>query len=172
MFVTSQSGGRGREEGVLSTLALDEVCTDPVRAAVRSEPAGAAPVRVALAPDGATVWVTARASNALLAFDVERLLAGHGRPLRAVVAVGATPVGVACLPGGGRAVVANSNRYASDRDEPQTLSVVDTEAALAGRPALLGTVAAGGFPREVLAVDDHTLLVTNVYSRTLQTVCL
>ena len=89
-----------------------------------------------------------------------------------MVAVGATPVGVAFLPSGSHAVVANSNRYASDRDAPQTLSVVDTAAALAGRPALLGTVPAGAFPREVLAVDDRTLLVTNVYSRTLQTVSL
>ncbi len=172
VFVTSQSGGRGRQGGVLSTLVLDQVCTDPARATVRSEPAGAAPVRVAVSPDGATAWVSSRASNRLLAFDVEQLLSGRGRPLRAVVAVGTAPVGVACLPGGNRVVVANSNRYGSDRGETQTLSVVDAQAALAGRPALLGTVPAGAFPREVLAVDDRTLLVTNVYSRTLETVSL
>jgi DNA-binding beta-propeller fold protein YncE len=170
VFVTSQSGSRSG--GVLSTLALDEVCSDPPRAAVRSEPAGAGPVRVVVGPDGATAWVTARGSNALLAFDVESLLGGRGRALRAVVAVGTAPVGVACLPGQPRVVVANSNRYASDRGEPQTLSVIDSDAALAGRPALLGTVPAGAFPRAVLAVDDRTLLITNVYSRTLETVSL
>jgi hypothetical protein len=70
-------------------------------------------------------------------------------------------------------VVANSHRYDPAADEPKTLSVVDARAALAGKRALLGTIPAGAFPRELATLpDDRTVLVTNVFSQSLQTVRL
>jgi DNA-binding beta-propeller fold protein YncE len=168
LLVTSQGGGG---DGALSLIGVAEAAADPRRARVRSVPAGWSPVRVAVSPDGAIAWVTARGSNSLLAFDLSRLRAGDDRALRAVVRVGSAPVGLALLAGGSRVIVANSNRYGSDRGEPQTLAVLDAQAALAGRDALLGTVPVGAFPRELIALgDDRSLLVTNVVSQTLQEV--
>ena len=49
--------------------------------------------------------------------------------------------------------------------------VVGVAAALAGRPALLGYLPAGGFPREMaLEPDGRTLLVTNFSSGQLEAV--
>jgi DNA-binding beta-propeller fold protein YncE len=173
LLVTSQGSGGRRGSGVLSVLRTEQVLGDPSRAPVRSVPAGSTPVRVALSPSQEVAWVTARGSNSLLAFDLAGLISGSGRALRAAVRVGATPVGVALLDGGATVVVANSNRYGSDAQDPQTLSVVDAGAALAGRPALVGALPAGAFPRELARLpDDRTVLVTNVYSSELEAVSL
>jgi DNA-binding beta-propeller fold protein YncE len=51
----------------------------------------------------------------------------------------------------------------------QPLTVVDAASLRAGAPLVIGTIPAGGFPRELrLAPDGHTLLVTNFSSRTLE----
>ena len=69
-------------------------------------------------------------------------------------------------------VVANSNRFRGG-NRPQTLSVVDTKAALAGGDALVGTIPAGVFPRELTVLpDDETILATNFSSMTLESVSL
>jgi DNA-binding beta-propeller fold protein YncE len=172
LFVTSQANSQGRQPGVLSALRVAHAVEDPRRTAVISVPAGRSPVRVAFSPAGDVAWVTARASNSLLAFDTERLIAGRGRALRAVVRVGAAPTGLAVLRTGSLVVVANSNRYAGG-DQPSTLAVVDVGAALKGRRALVGMIPAGVWPREVVAhPDGQTVLVTNVLSKTLETVAL
>ncbi|HLG77995.1 MAG TPA: hypothetical protein VKX46_16390, partial [Ktedonobacteraceae bacterium] len=54
---------------------------------------------------------------------------------------------------------------------PQTLTLIDVKQALAGHPALLGTIAVGSFPRE-LALDGQTLLLTNYTSATLSLIDL
>jgi DNA-binding beta-propeller fold protein YncE len=170
LFVTSQRNRRGRQPGVLSVLAVADLVEAPERTGAVSAPAGHAPVRVAVsAADPEHVWVTARGSNSLLAFDRERLVAGRTRALRAVVGVGIAPTGLAVLDDGSRVVVANSNRY-DGAEAPQTLAVVDVDAALRHRKsALTGTIPAGAWPREVVAMgDDRTVLVTNVYSRSLE----
>lgn len=171
VLVTSQHAARGRRDGVLSVVAVEAMLADPGRAHTHSVAAGCQPVRLAIAPDG-VVWVTARASNSLLGFDLARLLAGRRGALRTVVRVGAAPVGLDVTRAGTRVVVANSNRY-EGAEEPQTLAVVDAVAALADRPALLGHVGAGVFPREIAALpDDRTVLVANFTSRTVQVVTL
>jgi hypothetical protein len=51
--------------------------------------------------------------------------------------------------------------------------VVNVAAALAGRPALLGYLRAGGFPRQMaLEPAGRTLLVANYNSRQLESVNL
>jgi DNA-binding beta-propeller fold protein YncE len=174
LFVTSQRDKRGRQPGVLSVLAVPDLVEAPQRAGIVSVAAGHTPVRVAIsASDPELVWVSARASNALLAFDRERLVAGRAGALRAVVGVGIAPTGLAVLAGGSRVVVANSNRHDSP-EEPQTLSVIDVQAALRRRSsALLGTIPTGAWPREIAALpDDRSVLVTNVYSRSLESVAI
>lgn len=166
LLVVSQGSG---EHGVLSLLRTRELASDPARAVLASVPAGCQPVRVAVA--GEIVWVTVRGSNSVIAFDLGRLIAAGARPLRAVVRVGAAPVGLALLDRGATVVVANSNRYGEDAEQPQTLSVIDSAAALEGRKALLGSVPTGAFPREVVALPDGcSVLITNVFSSSLQAV--
>jgi DNA-binding beta-propeller fold protein YncE len=171
LFVTSQAKDTRGGNGVLSVLRAADAVEDPQRARVVSVPAGSSPVRVAASPRADVVWVTARGSNSVLAFDLERLIAGSARPLRAVVRVGSAPVGLALLDRGSTVVVANSNRYGRDAEQPQTLSVIDADAALEGRKALVGSVPAGAFPRELARLpDDRSVLVTNVFSQSLQAV--
>jgi DNA-binding beta-propeller fold protein YncE len=169
LLVVSQDSG---ERGVLSVLRARETVKDPARAVVASVPAGCRPVRTAIACG--VVWVTARGSNSLLAFDLERLIAGAARPLRAVVRVGAAPVGLALLHRGSTVVVANSNRYGPGAQQPQTLSVIDADTALKrGRRAVVGSIPAGAFPRELARLpDDRGVLATNVFSQTLQAVSI
>ncbi len=174
LFVTSQRNRRGRQPGVLSVLVIADLVEAPERVRVVSVAAGHTPVRVAVcASDPELVWVSARDSNSVLAFDRERLVAARARALRAVVGVGIAPTGLAVLAGGSRVVVANSNRHGSP-EETQTLAVIDVQAALRRRSsALLGTIPAGAWPREVVALpDDRTVLVTNVYSKSLESVVI
>jgi hypothetical protein len=121
--------------------------------------AGCQPVRVAVSPGGSTVWVTALQSNALLGYSAAALDRGSPpetgrRPaaLRAVVPVGSEPVGLLLLDGGRTALVGDSNRGlvpGTGRGPVQRLSVVSTAAALAGRPAVTGSLPAGQFPRDI-----------------------
>jgi DNA-binding beta-propeller fold protein YncE len=167
LLVVSQGSGK---RGVLSVLRAREAAGDPARAVVTSVPAGCQPVRTAIA--SGVVWVTARGSNSLLAFDLRRLIDGAARPLRAVVRVGAAPVGLALLHEGSTVVVANSNRYGPDAQQPQTLSVIDADIALkGGRRAVVGSIPAGAFPRELARLPDGCgVFATNVFSQTLQAV--
>jgi DNA-binding beta-propeller fold protein YncE len=132
---------------------------------------------------GSTVWVTARASNALLAFSAARLLSDPGRALVARVQVGQSPIGLAMLPGDQRILVANSgvrqggqtSQASQPGQTPQSsqasLAVIDARAALAGRPALVGVIGAGILPREFAVVPDgRTALVTNSASHQLEAV--
>jgi DNA-binding beta-propeller fold protein YncE len=143
------------------------------RAAVLAHAAaGCQPVRVAVSPDGSTAWVTALQSNALLAFSTAELLHDPSRALQAVVGVGSEPVGLILVDGGRVALVANSNRgliLGTGSDAPQTVSVIDTAASLAHTPALIGTVPAGLFPRD-LTFDPATgdVLLANFNSDTVE----
>ncbi len=134
--------------------------------------AGCQPVRVAAAPDGRTVWVTAPQSNALLAFSVADLFSDPSHALQAVVRVGSEPVGLLLVDDGRLALVSNSNRGlvpGTATDVPQTVSIVDTAAALAHRPSVVGAVPAGLFPRD-LALDPATgqVMLGNYYSATVE----
>jgi hypothetical protein len=118
---------------------------------------------------GSTVWVTARASNALLAFSAARLRSDPGHALIANVRVGQSPIGLTALPGGRRILVANSGLHGSGPHA--SLGVISTTAALAGRPALVGVIGAGILPRE-FAVEPggRTALITNSASHQLEAV--
>jgi DNA-binding beta-propeller fold protein YncE len=137
-----------------------------------SVPAGHQPVRVQVSPSAATVWVTARADNRLLAFSADRLLSDPSSGPQPSVKVGTAPVGLALFDHDSRAIVADSNRF----DTPgahAALTIVNANAALAHQPATIATPPADGFPRQI-AIDDHnqTALVTNFGSKQLETVQL
>jgi DNA-binding beta-propeller fold protein YncE len=157
-------------EGTLTVIDLRRAETDPAASVAATVDAGCSPVRVVTSADGDVVWVTARGSDRLLGFSAARLRSDPARSLMANVEVGEAPVGLALVDGGSRIVVANSNRFAAS-GASSSLAVVSVGAALAGRPALLGYLPAGGFPREMaLEPDGRTLLVTNYNSEQLEAV--
>jgi DNA-binding beta-propeller fold protein YncE len=166
LYATSE-GTALNVPGTLELISAARAESEPSDVVVRSVRAGCNPVRVLVAPDG-VLWVTARASDAVLAFSAVRLQAGTKGPLLAVVRVGSAPVDLALA--GSRLVVTDSDRF----DVPggaASLAVVDAAAALAGRPALLGYLPAGGFPRQITAEPQGPdLLVTNYSSSQLETV--
>ena len=117
--------------------------------------------------------MTARNSNELLVFDTAKLLADPAHARIATVPVGTAPVGVALFEGGAKMIVANSNRFFGGPLNQQQLSVIDAAKTSAGARAVLGTIPAGSFPRELRVTDDgRTLLVTNFNSDTLELVDL
>lgn len=174
LYVTSELADqtRSQADGTLSIIDIsraERAAQHPVLASVK---AGHQPVRVAVSPSGATVWVTARADNRVLAFAADRLLSDPAKALEAEVSVGTAPVGLATFDDGNRLLIADSNRFDA-RGAHAGLSVLDTQAALAHRPATVAGPPAGVFPREI-AVDDRDgiALVTDFGSEQLETIQL
>jgi DNA-binding beta-propeller fold protein YncE len=140
------------------------------RAIVASTAAGCQPVRVVLSDDGRYAWVSTIQSNAVLAFDTATLRQHPSAALRAVVQVGSEPVGLAVVNGGRTVLVTDSDRGLVAPSSGQTgVSVISTAAALAGRPALVGLLPAGQFPRE-LSYDaaDGSVLMSDFASARVQ----
>ncbi len=172
LYVTTY-GGYGQHGRLWVIDAARAERGDSTHAVLANAQAGCQPVRVALAPNGTEVWVTALQSNALLAFNAKSLLVHPASALQAVIPVGSEPVGLALVDHGKAALVANSNRGlvpgSTGSDRPQTITVIDTGAALAHRPPLIGEIPAGLFPRD-LNVDPSTdqVLVANFNSNTVE----
>jgi DNA-binding beta-propeller fold protein YncE len=170
LYATSEATRQGGNEGSLSVISLPRAEADPAASVVDTVAAGCNPVRVVTSADGSQVWVTARASDDLLCFLAAALRADPARALVAVVRVGEAPVGLMLVRGGSLVVVADSNRFAAP-GATSDLSVVDVAAALAGRPAVIGHIPAGQFPREMaLAPGGQRLLVSNYDSLQLEAV--
>jgi DNA-binding beta-propeller fold protein YncE len=168
LYVTTQKRTKTSEQGTLTVVNVPKAETSPAQAVQATVSAGCDPGRVITTDGGATVWVTARASNALLAFSAARLRTDPGRALIAKVEVGAAPIGLTALNGGSRILVANSGRHGTGR---ASLGVIDTAAALSGRPAVLGLIQAGLLPREfAIEPGGRTALVTNSVSHQLEAV--
>ena len=163
------AGARAGEtvaEGGILVLDADLVRTDPAHAVEWSMPAGCSPVRLVLSPDGDRAYVPARGSNELRVYDVDSLVLHNGHALLARVPVGTAPVGVAVVDDGRRLVLTNSNRFGSERG---TLTVVDASRVAEGSAAVVGSIPAGIFPRELrVTPDGRTLLLTNFGSRNVQ----
>jgi DNA-binding beta-propeller fold protein YncE len=159
--------GNLRRAGVLSTIDLEKVSTDPERAVVANTVAGGHPVRVEHSHGHRVAWVTARASNQLKAFSTDKPEAPE--PI-ATVPVGPAPVGLAVLEDLGVVLVANSNRFAATAQR-ETLCVVDMDLALTGQSAILGHIPVGSFPREIV-VDDAggVIYVSNFNSQSLSVI--
>jgi DNA-binding beta-propeller fold protein YncE len=169
LYVTSEAASQKVfTNGVLQVIDVAKAERDPAASVVAAVNAGCQPVRVALSDHGSLAWVTARGSDALLAFDTRDLRTSPAHALRADVRVGPQPVGVVLTDCGQFALTADSARFTGP-NSPQTVSVVNTHAALAGRPALIGTIPAGKFPRE-FGYDPVTgdVILSNYLSSTVE----
>jgi DNA-binding beta-propeller fold protein YncE len=89
LYSTSEGGGSlGGDHGSLRVIDVARAMSDPGSSVVTTVDAGCEPVRVAVSPDGTIVWVTARASDALLGYAASRLLTDRAHSLIADVRVG------------------------------------------------------------------------------------
>jgi DNA-binding beta-propeller fold protein YncE len=157
-------------QGTLTVINLARAETDPEASVVATVAAGCNPVRVITSADGREVWVTARESDDLLCFSAAMLQTDPSRALVAAVRVGEAPVGLMLVRNGSLIVVADSDRFLQPGAKAG-LSVVSVIAAVAGKPAVLGRIPAGQFPREMALVPGgQTLLVGNYASGQLEAV--
>lgn len=170
LYATSEQLSPTDLVGSLSVIDVAKLTTDPSTALLSSTAAGCNPVRVLVSSDGAVVWVTARASNHLLAFDAAKLLSNASEALLASVQVGSDPVGLIFAKDQSRIITCDSNRF-NYTNSTTGLSVVDVGMALRGEAAVLGRIPTGLFPREIaLSPDNGTLLVSDYMSMEVQAV--
>ncbi|HET9898077.1 MAG TPA: serine/threonine-protein kinase [Streptosporangiaceae bacterium] len=175
LYVTSNTKNdpHGTGPGLLSVLNVQKAEADPANSIKAQDLAGCQPSRVTTSADGATVWVTARGSNAVLGFNAPALrTSGSRHALIAKVPVGQTPIGLALVNGGSRLVVADTDVNHTSR-LADNLAVVNVPAALGGKPALLGFIQSGDLPREFGVVPGgRYLLVSDNGSAQIQVVDL
>lgn len=163
---TNPSPERDQLVGSVTVVDASLATTDPRASVLGHAYVGRAPVRLALSDDGATLWVTLRGSNAVVALATEHLLSSTCTPVRAMVAVGPAPVGLTLFHAGKGLAVADSNRFATPLP-PSTVSLVDVARALRGdAAALVGQAKVGVFPRELAPFGD-ALFVSNFDSSSL-----
>lgn len=158
--------------GAILVIDVARALIDPAHSVVSAVAAGCNPVRLQISVAGDIAFVTARSDNQLLAFDTARLLDDTAHALIGRVPVGPAPVGITVIDDGSKIVVANSNRFAGDAAE-QFLTVVDVSRVSQGSAAVLGTIPAGAFPRELtLDPDGRTLYLTNFASHSVEIIDL
>lgn len=170
LYATSETSSN-TTQGTLSVIDVEKLKTNPSEALISKVPAGCGAVRVIVSRDDKVVWVTARESNALLAFDASKLISDQSAALLASVQVGTSPVGLIFAGQNERRILtANSNRFGYG-NATTGLSVVDVEAALRGGQATLGQIPTGLFPRELAkSRDGKTVLVSDYGSLMVQAV--
>jgi len=155
-------------EGAVVVIDVERARTEPAQAVAARVPAGCSPVRMAISPRGDRIYVTARNSNAVLAFDTAKLLSDAEHARVGTAPVGAAPVPIAVVDGGRKVVAGNSNRFGNAND-PQSLVVLNVAKIKDDAEATLGTIPAGAFPREMsVSADGGTLFLTNFGSSSLQ----
>jgi DNA-binding beta-propeller fold protein YncE len=157
-------------EGAVVVVDVALAAKDPAKSVAARIPAGCSPVRMAISPSGDRIYVTARNSNAVVAFDTAKLLTDADHARLGMAPVGSAPVPVAVVDGGRKVVAGNSNRFAGTTSG-ESLNVLDATKIKGDADAGLGEIAAGSFPREMRVSDDgHTLFLTNFGSNSLQVI--
>ena len=170
LYALSERISLNTTQGSISVVNVQTLKTDPSAALVSNATAGCGPVRTIVSSNGKTVWVTARESNHLLAFDAAKLVSDPNEALLASVQVGTSPVGLTFARNESRILTADSNRFGY-ANATTGLSVVDVQAALAGNPAVLGRIPTGLFPREfAVSPDGDIILVADFTSKQIQAV--
>lgn len=160
-------------QGAILIVDVARAQSDPDHSLVGAVPAGCSAVRLVLSPSGDRAYVTARNSNALLVFDTAKLRSDPAHARIGAVTVGTAPVGIAVIDSGRKVVVTNSNRFAGSSNDRQTLTVVDAAKIGTGESAILGSIPAGAFPREMRVTSDGaTLIVTNFASSSIEVIDL
>ncbi|WHZ20862.1 MAG: hypothetical protein OJF55_003011 [Rhodanobacteraceae bacterium] len=154
---------REHSQGLLERVDIAEAAAHPDRSVAGGVQAGCNPVRVAVSPDGAWLWVTARDSNALLRIPASSLTSKSDITVSSFD-VGGSPVGVAVRPDGDQVWVALSNRFAKaghDNKGRELVGLIGTN----NPDASVNTVSepAAGFPRELMFLPDGATLAVGLF---------
>jgi DNA-binding beta-propeller fold protein YncE len=166
LYVTSEGSSETTSNGALTTINVVKAEHASRHAIVSVVLAGCNPSRVVAT--ASTVYVTARESDALLAFSAKALITHPARALQQELSVGEAPVGLALVNQNGGLVVADSLRINARRNA-SGLAVVAVERG--GRMALTGSIRSGRSPRDMAtSPDGRLLLVTNYASSQLEAV--
>jgi len=160
--------GQMNPQGALLVVDVARARTDAAHSVVARAEAGCNPVRIALSPAGDRIYLTARGDDAVLAFDTARLRTGAARALVGKAPTGPAPVPIAVVDGGRRIIAGNSNRFEA-ASKPQNMTILDASKLAQGAAAVMATMAAGVFPRELsVSADGRTVFLTNFQSKSLQ----
>lgn len=164
-----QAGGTPQINGILTVIDVAKAEASPSSSAIiATVDAGCSPVRMVETSNRGVLWVSARGDNRVLAFSPGMLETNPDNALLGYADSGGTaPVGLTLFHNQQLLAVANSNRFNPGAYGNLTiLSVASPYTA-----AVVQTVAAGLFPREVTAgSDDNTLFLTNYTSGSVQVV--
>jgi DNA-binding beta-propeller fold protein YncE len=172
-LVGPNAGTQARRDGGIVAIDLqlaESGSSNPVIGSTRS---GCGANRLALSPDGDQAYVTLTADNSVVAFDLRPVKTGAAPALIGRVPTGPAPVDIVLVDGGKKIVVAISNQAARKPNDRETLNVIDAARVSEGPRAILGTIPAGGDPRNLrVTADGRALLVTNQASGTLEIIDL
>ena len=156
-------------QGAIIVVDVARARVDPAHSVVAKVPAGCSPVRMAISPAGDYVYVTARNSNAMLAFSTAKLISDSANAMVGKVPVGRAPVPIAVADSGKKILVGNSNRFAAGENDTQDVTVIDAAKVSQGAAAVLGKIPAQKFPREFGSSSDGlTLFLANYLSDSVQ----
>jgi hypothetical protein len=153
--------------GLLTVIDVDKAKAGAGQASIlQTTASGCSPVRAVETANGQLIWVTARGSNRVLAFDVQKLL--HV-PNQALVGygdlngIGTAPVGIALFYHDQLLAVANSNRFTDGKSGITSVAILDVRDPSAVRVVqTIKSESLCSFPRGVtLGPDGSTLYVAN-----------
>lgn len=147
--------------GVIYAISAAKAEHDPANAVVARIPGACSPVRMAIAPNGKTLYVTNRSSNSVTSYSAERLQAGRPDALLATVPVGPGPVAIAATSDGRYVLAGNTDRFGASGGAHGSLSVIDVRSM-----RVVGTIPTGAFPREFSPGFGTTLFLSNYRSNT------
>ncbi|HLI16743.1 MAG TPA: hypothetical protein VKV22_00550 [Rhodanobacteraceae bacterium] len=155
---------RRHPQGLLLRIDVDKAAKHPRDSLSGGVQAGCNPVRVAMAPDGNYLWVSARDSNAVLRIPASSLTA-HGHVDVTSFNVGGGPVGIAVRPDGKQVWIAVANRFANTKYNPQGREVVgllDTAGTSTDQITAVSEPASA-FPRELIFLPDARTFAVGLF---------
>jgi DNA-binding beta-propeller fold protein YncE len=159
-----QGTGPQWPNGLLTVIDVDKAMQGQVQTVMATIASACSPTRVVETSDGRYIWVAARGSDSVLAFDVGQLLLNRNTALVGVWASGGTsPVGLALFHDDQLLAVANSNRFTDGTGGTTNVTILDVSDFSAVKPALtIPSEDIHSFPRGVtLGPDGSTLYVAN-----------
>jgi DNA-binding beta-propeller fold protein YncE len=156
-----------RPGGAVHVIDAARIVVDPAHSVIATVAAGCDPVRLAYAPRGGRLYVTARSDDALLVFDAERLVTDSAHARVATVVTPAGPVGLALVDGGRWVAVANAVRFSppSAANVNEEVTTVDADAVTRGRSAITRSVFSGGGPVDVTGTPGGDVLIVANFDR-------
>ena len=132
-------------EGVVAVIDVARAARDSAHAVIAKAPSGCRPVRVVVSPDGSRIYLAARASNQIVAFDAAKLRAGASD----------ARIGALTLPGAAIGLGRSNDGKTLYAGTPQNAVRID-----AATLALAGTLPGGASARAIVVTPAGLALAT------------